>query len=172
MNMKKVLFPIFICLTLLVTSCHREVKQFTGDYSYKLSGEVAITDEDGDISYLLVHKTGQMNILPDKNSENANDVIITMNELNGGAYTIHATINDDAIVLSPYDFNTNILSTEGTSIFDQDNNNSIVYRISAAGQGYLNDEILVIDEQWSGVQSGNHAITLSSPKMTILAERN
>lgn len=169
--MKKILFPICVCLIFILASCDREVKQFTGDYSYKLSGEVAITDDEGDVSYHLIHKTGQMNILRDKNSDNENAVIVTMNEMNGSAYTIHATISDNAIVFNPYEFNTNILTTEGTSVLGQ-NNNSLVYRISATGQGYLNDDILVIDEEWSGVQSGNHAVTLSGPQMTILAERN
>lgn len=170
--MKKILVSISICLMFILTSCHREVKQFTGDYSYKLSGEVAITNEDGEVSYHLIHKTGQMNILLDKESDNANAVLITMNELNGSAYTIHGAVSDNAITLDPYEFNTNILSTEGTSILHQDNSNSLVYRISASGQGHLNDDILVVDEQWNGTQSGNTAITLSGPKMTILAERN
>lgn len=158
-------------MALIFMSCNRETKQFTGNYSYKLSGEVSIVNEDGNLSYRLVHKNGQMNILEDKSQPNR--LIITMNEMNGGCYTIPATVKGDSIVFLPYEFSTNILiSDSGPGLFSGDNPLSIVYAIRASGGGQLNDDILMVDEQWEGHQSGNDAVLLNAPKMKIIAERN
>ena len=158
-------------MALIFMSCNRETKQFTGNYSYKLSGEVSIVNEDGNLSYRLVHKNGQMNILEDKSQPNK--LIITMNEMNGGCYTILATVKGDSIVFLPYEFSTNILISDSSpGLFSGDNTLSIVYAIRASGGGHLNDDILMVDEQWEGHQSGNDAILLNGPKMKIIAERN
>lgn len=168
--MNRKIFWIFVSVALIFTSCNREIKQFTGNYSYKLSGEVSIVDEDGGVSYRLVHKNGQMNILEDKSQSNR--LIITMNEMNGVCYTISATVKGDTIVFLPYEFSTNILISDSQNLFSDDNTPSIVYAIHAFGGGQLNDDILMIDEQWEGHQSGNDAVLLNGPKMKIIAERN
>lgn len=168
--MNRKIFWILVSVTLIITSCNREIKQFTGNYSYKLSGEVSIVDDDGEVSYRLVHKNGQMNILEDKSQPNR--LIITMNEMNGGCYTIPATVKGDSIVFLPYEFSTNILISDSPDLFSDDDTPSIVYAICASGGGQLNDDILMIDEQWSGHQSGNDAVLLNGPKMKIIAERN
>ena len=167
---RKILW-ILVSVALIFMSCNRETKQFTGNYSYKLSGEVSIVNEDGNLSYRLVHKNGQMNILEDKSQPNR--LIITMNEMNGGCYTIPATVKGDSIVFLPYEFSTNILISDSSpGLFSGDNILSIVYAIRASGGGHLNDDILMVDEQWEGHQSGNDAILLNGPKMKIIAERN
>lgn len=167
---RKILW-ILVSVALIFMSCNRETKQFTGNYSYKLSGEVSIVNEDGNLSYRLVHKNGQMNILEDKS--HSSRLIITMNEMNGGCYTIPATVKGDSIVFLPYEFSTNILiSDSGPDLFSGDNTLSIVYAIRASGGGRLNDDILMIDEQWTGHQSGNDTVLLNGPKMKIIAERN
>ncbi len=169
--MNRKIFWILVSAALIFTSCNREIKQFTGNYSYKLSGEVSIVGDDGEVSYRLVHKNGQMNILEDKSQ--ANRLIITMNEMNGGCYTISATVKGDSIVFLPYEFSTNILiSDSNLDIISGDNTPSIVYAIRASGGGQLNDDILMIDEQWTGHQSGNDTVLLNGPKMKIIAERN
>ena len=167
---RKILW-VLVSVALIFMSCNRETKQFTGNYSYKLSGEVSIVNEDGNLSYRLVHKNGQMNILEDKSQPNR--LIITMNEMNGGCYTIPATVKGDSIVFLPYEFSTNILISDSSpGLFSGDNTLSIVYAIRASGGGQLNDDILMVDEQWDGHQSGNDAILLNGPKMKIIAERN
>jgi len=168
--MDRKIFWILVSVALIFTSCNREIKQFTGNYSYKLSGEVSLVGEDGEVSYHLVHKSGQMNILEDKSQPNR--LIITMNEMNGGCYTISATVKGDSIVFLPYEFSTNILISDSPNLFSDDDTPSIVYAIHASGGGQLNDAILMIDEQWVGQQSGNAAVLLNGPKMKIIAERN
>ena len=63
-------------MAVLCTACDRDRQALTGDYSYKLSGEVALTDEDGAVTYRLIHRNGQMNILRDKSDKDR--YIITM----------------------------------------------------------------------------------------------
>lgn len=167
--MKRTIILILGAFVLFV-SCQREVKPFLGDYSYKLSGEVAITDTNGNVSYHLIHRNGQMNILEDKTSSSA--VLITMNEMNGACYTISATVKNDSLILEPHEFNSNLLTQEGTSILDSDNPASLVYRITAKGGGILNGSMLMLDESWNGYQSANEGVLLSGPQMKILAEKN
>ena len=132
---------------------------------------MAVTDAEGATSYHLLHRNGQMNILEDKSQPNR--LIITMNEMNGGCYTIPATVKGDSIVFLPYEFSTNILISDSSpGLFSGDNTLSIVYAIRASGGGHLNDDILMVDEQWEGHQSGNDAVLLNGPKMKIIAERN
>lgn len=161
---------VFLVLSLcLLTSCHRQQKDFLGDYSYKISGEVTITDEDGVVTYRLVNKSGQMNILPDKTASSSDRVIVTMNEMAGGCYSIPARVSEDAIVFEPYEFCTNIISTENVPDALE---SSLSYLISSQGSGFLNGKILLVEETWSGHQSGKPQVILSANKMTILAEKN
>lgn len=168
--MKNRILIVFSTALLLCSACQREVKPFLGDYSYKLSGEIAITDTDGTISYHFIHRNGQMNILQEKSQSNR--LTITLNEMNGGCYTLSATVKGDSLLLDPHEFNMNILTQEGSSIFDSDNTSSLVYRITASGCGIRNDKMLMLDEAWSGHQSGNESIAISGPEMKIIAEKN
>ena len=168
--MKKNILLSILALLLTVTSCHRESKPFLGDYSYKLSGEISTVNDEGTVSYRLIHKNGQMNILEDKTQ--SNKLIVTMNEMNGGCYTITATVRDDSLLFDPYEFSTNILMTENTSLFDQETASSIVYSIKSTGKGVLNGDMLLLEETWNGHQSGNEACILTGPEMKIIAERN
>lgn len=164
---------LFIITALILTAtilgaCHREVRQLTGDYSYKISGEAAVMDADGDTSYIMVSKHGQMNILRDRNDKDK--VLVTMNETAGGVYSFTATVKGDSLILAPYQFTTNILSEASINPF-QDNNTTLVFQIDASGNGFSNDDIIILNEQWSGRQSSGN-VTLAAPKMTMIAERN
>ena len=99
--MKKILISACVLLTaFLLTTCNRDVNNLTGDYSYKLSGEVIITDDDGDETHHFIHRNGQMNVLKDKSRKSG--LVITMNEMNGGCYTLLAELQGDTIVLQPH----------------------------------------------------------------------
>ncbi len=99
-----------------------------------------------------------------------------MNEMTGGCYTMNAELRGDSLVIVPHSFNTNILSTNTIPDFDvdfeQDDDATVVYRISASGGGIVNGNILIIREIWDGHQSGNGAVSISGPEMTIIAEKN
>lgn len=169
-NMNRLTLFALMALVVVFASCNRETKRFTGNYSYKLSGEVSTVNDEGTVSYRLIHKNGQMNILEDKTQ--SNKLIITMNEMNGGCYTITATVRGDSLLFDPYEFSTNILITENTSLFDQETASSIVYTIKSSGSGVLNGDMLLMQETWNGHQSGNESCVLTGPEMKIIAERN
>lgn len=167
MKRQLLILTVIISATLLC-ACHREVRQLTGNYSYKISGEAAVTDADGEVSYLMVSKRGQMNILRDRNDKDK--VLVTMNETAGGVYSFTATVKGDSLILDPYQFTTNILSEASINPF-QDDNATLVFQIDAFGSGFSNDDIIILNEQWNGRQSSGN-VTLAAPKMTMIAERN
>ena len=154
----------------VAAGCDRDKSAFTGDYSYKLSGEVAITGEDGEVTYHLIHRNGQMNIL--KNKSQKGKYIITMNEMNGSGYVVSAVLQGDTLVIEPHEFTTSLITSDGISLIDEDNTATIVYRVNAAGSGRKTDNILIMREHWQGQQSGNPVVRLYAPEITIIAERN
>lgn len=167
--MKRLLIIITLAaVALFFSACNREVNQLTGDYSYKISGEVAVTDADSNISYLMVNKRGQMNILRDHNDKTR--VLVTMSETAGGVYSFTAKVQGDSLLLDPYSFATNILS-KATALPVIDSNATMVFQIDAMGSGFCNDDVIILNEQWSGHQSSG-SNTLSGPKMMMIAERN
>lgn len=169
--MRKILISTCVLLiAFLFTTCNREVNNLLGDYSYKLSGDVVLTDADGEVTHHFIHRNGQMNVLKDKSRESG--LIITMNEMNGGCYTLFAEIQGDTIVLEPHQFTTNLLSTESLPSIGQDGTLTMVYQISAAGSGRPNDQMLILREHWTGTQSGDASVSLHAPEITILAEKN
>lgn len=176
MKIKLLKTILLVVIVIFLGACDRDRQVLTGDYSYKLSGEVVLTDADGAVTYRLIHRNGQMNILRDKSDKER--YIITMNEMTGGCYTMTATLHGDSLRIDPHSFNTNILSTSSIPDLnidfdlDQDEEASIVYRISAEGGGTINGNILILREVWNGTQSGNSAVTISGPEMTIIAEKN
>lgn len=169
---KNLIIGIICFLSLILLSCRQESMRITGDYSYKLSGEVKLTDADGEVTYRLLHRNGQMNILKDKSDKGR--YLITMNEMNGGCYTMTARLNGDNLTIDQHEFTTNILSTNTIPDIDliDEEDPSIVYRITASGGGTRNGDILIITEMWDGNQSGTPRATLRGAEMTIIAERN
>lgn len=174
MKAKLLVISFIVVITMVVGGCDRESGKLTGDYSYKLSGEVVLTNAEGEATYRLIHRNGQMNILRDKSGKDR--YIITMNEMTGGCYTMNAELRGDSLVIAPHSFNTNILSTSSIPDIDieldQDDDASISYRITATGGGVVNGNVLIVKEVWDGRQSGNHSVTINGPEMTIIAEKN
>lgn len=154
----------------VAAGCDRDKSAFTGDYSYKLSGDVAITGDNGEVTHHLVHRNGQMNIL--KNKSQKGKYIITMNEMNGSGYVVTAALQGDTLVIEPHEFTTSLITSDGISLIDEDNTSSIVYRVQAAGSGRKTENILIMREHWQGQQSGNPAVKLNAPEITIIAEKN
>ena len=173
---KHLIIGIIGVLSLTLFACQRESMRITGDYSYKLSGEVAIMDEDGEVTFHLIHRNGQMNILKDKSQKGK--YIITMNEMNGGGYTLSAGLDGDNLTLETHTFSTNILSSNGLPDIDPDINfndddiTSGVYRVTASGNGIRNGNMLILKERWDGYQSGNPNVRLNGMEMNIIAEKN
>ena len=171
-KMTTAVWGLLILAATLLVACDRGSHSITGDYSYKLSGEIKLTDADGEVTYRLLHRDGQMNILRDKSEKNR--YIITMNEMNGGCFTMGAKLDGDDLLIDRHEFATNILSTSSFPDIDiiDEEDPTIVYHVTATGNGKRNGDILVIKEEWQGGQSGNPGARLYGAEMTILAEKN
>ena len=169
---RSAVWGLLILTASLLAGCNSDKLSFAGDYSYKLSGEVELKASDGEVSYRLLHRSGQMNILKDKSQKNR--YLITVNEMNGGCYTMYATLDGDKLQIDRHEFTTNVLSTSSLPDIDitQEEDPTIVYRIAASGGGTRNGDILIIKEEWQGAQSGNPDATIRGAEMTIIAERN
>lgn len=162
----KRIFPILICTLVLLSSCHKSgIKLFTGDYSFKISGEVYIAAKaeiQGDdiiipaaLVVSLSNEIGQLNISPsDKNND---EVIVVINYLNGDVVTTTGTCNGNTIELDefqryilPVSISTwsgmNTTITEGGTghIYEDD---MIVFDMSYDGKGTLGDVTYVIKDK-------------------------
>ncbi len=168
--MKKNLILCILTAALLIggTGCQRGVRSLLGDYSYKISGDVTVTDDDGNVTHLMVSKRGQMHILNDRLSDGR--VTLTLNESGGGAYYCSALVKGDSLIVDPHTFSTNILSSENLNPLQE--NTSTVFVIMASGKGIHNGDIILIEEQWSGTQASNDNRQLEGCRMLLMAERN
>lgn len=172
-TMKIKMFMMGLAMALLLASCNKEVKPFIGDYSYKISGEVCMISpktlgESGyDTTYQVVNKRGQMVVMKDER-QGGNHLIVTLNEMNGGASTLSAVAKGDSIILDPYQFS----STFDLTSMISSNVQTAVYQIDATGRGVANGDMLLMQQSWNGHKTSDANATISGEKMTFIAERN
>lgn len=162
---------ILIGLLLIATccvSCNKDVKKITGDYSYKLSGVVNFEDAEGNQTSILTSKRGQMNIVANK-KEGKGTVIVTFNEMNGGAYSCTGKVDGNTIVFNPYEFSTRFTSADSVVDLIQLGH---VYTIQSQGKGVIHDNIILMEEHWMGRPEHGDMIRMKADKITLLAEKN
>ncbi len=162
---------ILIGLLLIATccvSCNKDVKKITGDYSYKLSGVVNFEDAEGNQTRILTSKRGQMNIVADK-KEGKGTVIVTFNEMNGGAYSCTGKVDGNTIVFNPYEFSTRFTSADSVVDLIQLGH---VYTIQSQGEGRILENIILMEEHWMGRPENGDMIRMKAEKITLLAEKN
>ena len=167
--MKKIFLYACVLLTaVLLTAWNKDVKKITGDYSYKLSGVVNFEDADGNQTSILASKRGQMNIMADKKSGKG-AIIVTFNEMNGGAYSCTGKVEGDSIFFNPYEFSTRFTSADSVVDLIQVGH---VYTIQSQGKGVIRDNIILMGELWMGRPENGDMIRMKADKITLLAEEN
>ncbi len=166
--MKKLLIIGIATLLTLCVSCNRDVRDRTGDYSYKLSGVVNFVDENGEITSVLATKRGQMNIVEDKHGGRG-AIRVTFNEMNGGAYSCTGHIRGDSILFDIHEFSTRFTSADTAIALLQLGK---VYTVQTAGQGVIHDNIILMEQHWTGHPEDGSALRLNADKITLLAEEN
>ena len=167
--MKKIFLCVFVLLTaVLLTACNKDVKKITGDYSYKLSGVVCFEDADGNKTNILTSKRGQINILADKKGKKG-DIVVTFNEMGGGAYSCTGKVEGDSIFFNPYEFSTRFTSADSVVDLIQVGH---VYTVQSRGKGVVRDNIILMEEQWMGRPESGEMVRLKADKITLLAEEN
>lgn len=165
--MKKIIFFLLLLSTLFI-SCNKEVKKITGDYSYKLSGKVDFTDSAGNTAFILMNSRGQMNILENKKAGNG-AILLTFNEMNGSAYSCNGHIKGDSIFIEKHEFITRFSTTDSTPALIQLGR---VFTVQAEGKGIVNNNMIIIDEKWTGIREDGSQTTLKSDKIALIAEAN
>ncbi|MCR4849292.1 MAG: hypothetical protein K5920_10655 [Bacteroidales bacterium] len=162
----KRIFPLLICTLVLMTSCHKSgIKLFSGDYSFKTSGEVYIVAEaevqgddiiiPGALVVSLINEMGQLNIsVSDKDND---EVIVVINHLNGDVVTTTGTCNGNTIELDEFQRYTlpvsvstwtgmnATITVRGTGHIYEDD--MIVFDMSYTGKGTLGDVTYVIKDK-------------------------
>lgn len=159
--MKKVLL-ICVSVLLTLTACQKDVHQFVGDYSYKISGSMTVDGLLGVYDKMLTPRIGQMNILP-VNGSDKQRVMITMNDSGGRAYVCYGTVSGNTLIIDTYTFSTELFLEAGENG---------VYNMQASGSGELTDDVLVINETWHGVKTDNRGVTVQGDDILIVAKRN
>ena len=166
--MKKLFFPLLLTLLLISAGCDAPLNNVTGDYSYKQSGLVVFTDDENNVVSTLATKQGQMNIMRDAHGKKG-DILITFNEMGGGAYTCTGKIKGDSIFFDPHEFSTRFSTADSVQSLLQVGK---VYTIQSAGRGIISDDMILVEEQWTGKPEDGTMVRLNANKITILAERN
>lgn len=163
----KRIFPVLIMMGLLaLTSCHKSgIKLFSGDYSFKTSGEVYIVAEaeiqgddiilPGALVVSLINEMGQLNIsVSDKDND---EVIVVINYLNSDVVTTTGTCDGNTIELDefqryilPVSISTwsgmsSTITVRGTGHIYEDD--MIVFDMSYNGKGILGDVTYVIKDK-------------------------
>lgn len=165
--MKKNIFFLLL-LSFVFISCHKEVKKITGDYSYKLSGKVDFIDSAGNTAFILAEKRGQMNILENKKAGKG-EIIFTFNEMTGSAYSCNGHVNGDSIFIEPHEYITRFSSADSTLDLIQLGR---VFSVQAEGKGIINNNMIIINEKWTGIREDGTQTTLKADKIVLIAESN
>ena len=167
--MKKIFLYVSVLLIVsLMTACNKDVKKITGDYSYKLSGVVNFEDADGNQTSILATKRGQMNIIADKKGKKG-DIVVTFNEMGGGAYSCTGMVKGDSIIFNPYEFSTRFSSADSVVDLIQLGH---VYTVQSRGSGVIHDDVILMEEQWIGRPESGEMVRMKADKITLLAEEN
>lgn len=173
--MKKIL-PILICFLVAMTSCHKSgVNLFSGDYSFKTSGEISIKaqavidsiniDIPAEFNANLSNEIGQLNIsVSDKES---NEVVVVINYLNGDVVVTTGTCDGNHIELDAFRRNT-LPASINTSLTIS----STYITVGGSGQMY-DDNMIVFDMKYKGtVKIGSVTYNLTDKNIKMVAYRN
>jgi len=111
---------------------------------------------------------GQLNILRDRNGDKGR-VVITVNQMDGSVYSFGAKVKGDSIILDSHEcvmeFSSLSTSTSLTQV-------KTPYYVRISGRGILHDNIMVLEECWTGARTDGSDNTLNATRMTVLAEQN
>lgn len=166
--MKKCLILISLLLPFLLISCNRNVRTFTGDYSYKLSGDVVFTNSDGEVVHSMQTQLGQLNILKNETGGKGS-VVVTVNQMSGPVYAFTATVKGDSLILDDHECVMEFNSVSSNSSLTQVKR---PYEVHVSGRGILQGDMLILDENWTGVSVENPSNMLIANSITVLAEQN
>ena len=170
--MKRITYALLLVIVAAsLTSCHKGgTHLFAGDYSFKTSGEVSITAQNGsnvvpaELNINLANTVGQLNISADNNDNDK--VIVVINNLNGDVFTTTGSCEGKNIEIDEFQCNT--LPFSVTTLFSGD----YKVKVSASGQIY-DDNMIVFDVFCNGSATvGSITYKVKDKNITMVAYRN
>lgn len=168
----------FLCLStmavclLLTSSCHQDLRQATGSYTYKTSGLLTLKDGTTYTTLTLNDETGQMDII---SLHHGDSILIIQNQLGGSIHTTHAVIEGKQITLTPYQRTVTLSYTSqdsgSLSGLTGNNKETETFSIRVSSQGTLYDTSILFVSQWEGT-SLTSSKTIAGTNIQTIAKRN
>lgn len=150
---------IMIALLPALSACRNDADLFKGDYSYKTSGTVYITDGSTQQTYQLSNEIGQLRIV---GLSSADSVLIIKSALSGSVETMRAKVTNDSIFIAPYQKSLSIVMTNSV---DGD------YDITVDGCGVMyDDNTIILTQNYYNDQTNQ--IQISGENIITFAQRN
>ena len=166
-NMKKTLFAAALAVAALCSCTKEGTEIFEGYYSYKLSGEITLTqivDETDTVTVpevltlSLTPESGQMNILT--RDKDGGEMVVTMNAMGGDATTFEASVEDGKLVIPASDkyFSSELLK----------------FKLSISGEGSKLSDMVLMDLTAAQTEISylGRNYTLTDSKITCVATSN
>ena len=166
-NMKKTLFAAALAVAALCSCTKEGTEIFEGYYSYKLSGEITLTqivDETDTVTVpevltlSLTPESGQMNILT--RDKDGGKMVITLNAMGGDATTFEASVEDGKLVIPASDkyFSSELLK----------------FKLSISGEGSKLSDMVLMDLTAAQTEISylGKNYTLTDSKITCVATSN
>lgn len=157
-----------VLITLLgFASCQSPIHTLTGEYSYKISGQVNIGNTS---TCVLNDEIGSLNIIHKTDSI----YILTFNTLNGGVYHTEATLSGKELTLDEFQRTLSVTYTENSDTFIGNATGSLYtdnFSITVRGNGILYDQTIIFDLQYSGKQLDKQQ-SLRGNNITLIAKKN
>ena len=146
---------LFIMSLLLLASCNKGgVRNFEGEYSFKISGTIVLSADNEDISVALPAESGQMSI---KQIED-DSVMVVMNIMNGDVLITSGFVDDTKLILN--NFNRSI--SQESSVLNGVSSNTYKCNVVVSGEGTMYDDMIVFTLQYNG--NGTYKEGLNSEK--------
>lgn len=109
--MKKAIILLSACAMLMACTDQVEVRTVKGNYHYKTSGQVTVTESEKEPYILsLNNESGVLDVV---SLHSENEVLLTFNQTNGGVYNTKGKANEKTIEFEPFK-RTITLQTEST----------------------------------------------------------
>ena len=168
-EMKKIYIIMCSVLALALTACNQneEVNALTGNYTYKASGVVRVSDV-GDIH--LAPETGTMSVT---GTEKEDEVIMSFNHSSGDAYEMRATVTKDSLYVRPMHRYLDVEVSRDTTMLGTVIKNNETFDIEVTGSGkMLSDGNISFSLTYSGKALNEAGCTLNGNNIMLQCKRN
>lgn len=156
-------------LALALTACNqnKEVNALVGNYTYKISGVVNVS-EGGDIH--LTPETGTMSLT---NTDKEDEVIMSFNHNNGDAFDIRATVTKDSLCLHPMHRYIDVEVSRDTTVLGLIIKNNETFDIEMTGSGkMLSNGNISFSLSYSGKALNDTGRALNGKNIMLQCKRN